>query len=199
MRKTHTNKAVIGVLLIVALIIIGGFFLKWAFSTNLFIPATTSESHTLNLPSWIDSSISIVIGQNALSSTESFILAIAVFLILLVALADIINAFSSFNEATAWAIALGLAIIASVTRVVEMIITWFGITAGVGAIGIGLIIIWAIVIAVAMNFISGWSGLNEAWRERSDTEKVSKAVSKMRKGFGLLSGASDITENAQHE
>ena len=116
--------------------------------------------------------------------------------ILLVALADIINAFSSFSEPVSWVIALGLAIIGSVTRVVENIVAWFGVTASIGAIGIGLIVIWAIVIAVVMNFVVGWSGLKAVHRAQQDQEEVNKATSDMRKGFGLLSGASDIVEGA---
>jgi hypothetical protein len=101
-----------------------------------------------------------------------------------------LTTFSSFSEGTAWAIAVGLSVIGIFTKVFDkIIVSIFGTVAVAGAIGIGLIILWAVGLAVAMNFLVGWSGIKAMKAAGIDAAKIEEATSTMRKGFGVLKGA----------
>ena len=193
----NQGKIIIGGIALVILMIFMPFILKWAITS---IPQGAPIDGTqLSLPAALETPLSIIFGEDSLQSVESLVLFLAVFLILFVALADIINAFSTFNEISSWGIAFGVAIIGSVSRVVEAIVGWFGLTARVGAIGIGLIIMWAIVVAVAVNFLIGWSGLREMRKKGADLESISNAASRIRKGYGVLDAAADQVDKTERE
>ena len=190
-------RVIIGVVLGLVALAAGFFLIKFSiyFVTNVLPKVGESATQTaLNMPDWLDSTVGLVLGQAATGTVESLVLSLAVFFILLFALGDIINQFSSFNEGISWIIAIGLALIAGVTKMVSIIVGWFGITAGIGAFGIGVIVIGAILTAVALNLILQWSGVKNAFEERADAEEVGEAAATMKKGFGKLKGASEMDE-----
>lgn len=114
-------------------------------------------------------------GNDIFASWNSLIVFIAVFFMLLFALADMISSFSTFKKGTSWILAFGLGIIGVFTGAINMIIVkLFGGVATIGAIGIALIILWAIIIAVTTNLLIGWTGIREM-RQQSKKKKNAMA------------------------
>lgn len=195
------SKYIIGILLTIFFLILAFAGVRMFLASDLYANLSSAtggggETHSLSLWPWIDTPMQVILGENAVNSVEAFIIAIAVFIIVFIALWDIIGAFSSFKENTAMLIAFGLALIAGVTRVIEAIVNWFGITAALGAFGIGVIIIWGVIVAVVMNIIVGWAGIKAVHQAKSDQDAINTAASKMRKGFGLLKSGSDIVDTS---
>jgi magnesium-transporting ATPase (P-type) len=199
-KKNQTSKGVsnwkvlIGVLIGIIVLIAGFFLIKFSISfiTNVLpVIGDTATQPALNMPSWLDSVFSFLLGSSAVNTVESFTISLVVFLMLLFAFGDMISQFTSFSDTTAWIIAVGLSTIAGVTNIVSAIVVWFGITAAVGALGIGVIIIGAILTAVALNLILQWSGVKGMWKERNDADEVVEVGRIMKKGFGKLKEADE--------
>jgi hypothetical protein len=96
------------------------------------------------------------------------IIRLAVFAILFFAFSDILTMFSTFQDATAYAVGFGLALIASVAKIVEGISHLFAAAAGLGAIGIVVIIIWSLFAAVTLHL--GIGGSLRKWRLQRQAE-----------------------------
>lgn len=156
--------------------------------------ATTSTP--INAPSFLNGIITVLLGGGAIVSWENLILYLAIFMILFFALSDIVALFSTFNETTSWVIGFGLAIIAGVTKMVNWIAGVFAVTAGIGAIGIGIIVCAAVFAAVVLNL--GIGGPLRKWR-RARQKEISEF--KAEKGFGkvtsFIKGAKEGAEAAQ--
>lgn len=154
-------------------------------------------STALNVPAWLNSILTVLVGAGAVSTWESLIAALAIFAIILFGLYDIIYNFSTFSAGTSWAIAAGLGIIAGVTKVISSLVTViFGGIATIGAIGIGIIVVWAVIMAVLMNIIIGMAGIR-AMREASKSqEQIAKVGRTMRKGYGVFKEAAGVAEEA---
>ena len=186
-------KILAGIIFSIAAIIL--MFSLWKIVPPILPQIATDLTSTLiTLPGWLETPVIIILGQDALNSAESLILALVVFLILFFAFADIINMFSTFNEVTAWVIAFGLAIIAGVTKMINLIIVWLGLTAGIGAFGIGFIIISAIFTAVMVNLFIG-RNVREAMSKAKSEKTMGDAAKVMKQGFGLFKSASSQVDN----
>ena len=163
-----------------------------------FLPSWGAETTQTAIlaPNWINSILTVLVGQISLT-WESLIVVLALMAILLFGLQDIIFNFSTFSETTSWAISVGLVLIAAVTRVISgLMAALFGGVAGIGALGIAIIVVWAIFIAVGTNILIGLSGIKEMKEKRQDQEDLRKAARKMKKGFAFLRGASDTSEES---
>jgi hypothetical protein len=94
-------------------------------------------------------------GNDIFASWNSLIVFIAVFFMLLFALADMISSFSTFKKGTSWILAFGLGIIGVFTGAMNMIIVkLFG--------------------GVATNLLIGWTGIREM-RQQSKKKKNAMA------------------------
>jgi hypothetical protein len=149
----------------------------------------------LQTPTWLGNTLTVLFGAGSVQTWESLIAALAVFAILLFGLYDIIYNFSTFSQGTAWAIAGGLAIIGGVTRIISGVITLlFGGVATIGALGIGIIVVWAVIVAVAMNFAIGSAGIRAIRQANIDQQKVEEVGSKLRKGYGVFKEGAKIAD-----
>lgn len=99
---------------------------------------------------------------------EELLIRMSVLIIILVALADILSAFSSFSTPVSWIIAICLSIIASASGWIKAISELMGLTAGIGAVGIMLIIFGALAAAVTLNL--GIGGVMRRWRMNRQIE-----------------------------
>src|SRR3989344_8122397 len=146
-------------IIIAILIIWGGVtFAKWVPSVGESVTSTPIAA-----PSWVNDVLRIGLGIGGENDItwENVILHLAIFMILFFALSDIVSMFSSFSETTSWIIGLGLALIAGVTRVITAIAGMMGLTAGIGALGIMIIVVASIAAAVALNL--GLGGAIRRW------------------------------------
>ena len=184
------------------LFLIGTIALLWLtvwLANSNFIPkiGTDVTTHAVELPAFLGSVFGILlgVGETTTLTWEVLILHLAVFFILAFAFFEIVNLFSSFSESTSWAIAIGLAIIAGVTKIVAWIAAIFGLTAGVGAIGVALIIIAAIFSAVLLNF--GVTGPLRRWRRarQRDIEEF-KSERGFSKVASFVKGAKKVANEA---
>ncbi len=191
---SNSTKILFGI--VISILIIIAMFYLWKIVPQYLPKIATDLTQTqITLPSWVETPVEVVLGQSALNGAESLILALAVFLILFFAFADIINMFSTFGETTSWVIAFGLAIIAGVTKMLNAIIVWLGLTAGIGALGIGFIILSAVFTAVVVNLVLG-KNLRKSMKDAKTEAEIDKAAQTMHKGFGLFKSASKEVESA---
>ena len=150
--------------LVAALVIwLGSKLASWLATRDFLAIGKFDTAIPLEAPGWIDNALTVVLGiPTGTATVEGTIIRLAIFIIIVFAMADIIEMFSTFKESTAWMIALGLGLIAGATRVVETIASVMGVTAGIGAVGIMVIIASAIVAAIVLNL--GLGGTARAWR-----------------------------------
>lgn len=144
--------------------------------------ATSATSQPVNVPSWIATILKTVFGltQDVLT-IEGIVIGIAIFIIFFFAFSDIIEMFSTFSSTTSWVIGFGLAIICGVSGINKLMLNIVGITAGVGAIGVILIIIGTVASAVSLNlglggFVRRWRLTRQAEIEGFKTEAGTKRV-----------------------
>lgn len=102
------------------------------------------------------------------TTIEILVILLAIFLIMFVAISDILQMFSTFSTPIAWIIGFALALIASFSGIVNQIAVIFGLTAGLGAIGIGIIILGSLFSAVTLNL--GVGGAIRTWRIERQNE-----------------------------
>jgi|SRR3989338_8081128 len=111
------------------------------------------------MPGWLATAVNAIIGPFAAGSItlEGLILRLAIFVIIFFALGELIALTTSFQQATAYLISFGLALIAGVTKIINLVAGLFGVVSGLGALGIALIILGGLVSAVTLNLgIGGW-------------------------------------------
>jgi hypothetical protein len=78
----------------------------------------------------------------------------------------------------------------------KMIIYIFGGAAAFGALGIAIIIVWAVIIAVIMNIMVGLSGIKAMRQAKIDQSEVNKVASNLRKGYGVFKAGAEIAEDS---
>ena len=130
-----------------------------------------------------------------------FIVSLAIFLIILVSLGDIFAMSSTFSPLVSWLIALGLAIISGVSGIVKSLTVIFGITSGIGAIGISIILLSSIFAVVLVNL--GIGGTLRKWRmmrqieieemkSEKGTQKVADAIFNLKRTSEAFSDGEKI-------
>ena len=130
-------------------------------------------------------------GTNFLFASDSSLtwqllfIMLLIFTILAFSFVDIFTAFTSFQKGTAVVIGISLALLASVTGVVKGIAIWFGLTAGLGAVGIGIVLINSIVVFVAINLFMGKSALI-AMHEKKTMADVAEQASKVKTDYAAF-------------
>lgn len=186
-----TGKAVlVAIVMFIAAILVLGIVLWAGIYTINHLPAalknigSTATSTPISENGIIGTVAKVVLGVAPPITYEQLILFIAIFLILMFALADLIQLLSTFSETTSWVIAFGLAIIAGVTKMIYYIAGIFGITAGIGAVGIAIIIIMAIIAGVVINI-----GFGKAIQKWALQRQIGVTSAKVAKGFGKASAA----------
>lgn len=119
----------------------------------------------LVIPYWnglgpiLENSTNFLFASDSSLTWQLLFIMLLIFTILAFSFVDIFTAFTSFQKGTARVIGISLALLASVTGVVKGIAIWFGLTAGLGAVGIGIVLINSIVVFVAINLFMGKSAL----------------------------------------
>ena len=185
----------IAAIIVVLLIIWGAVELANNLPESVKSIGATATTTPIQAPAFLDTIITVILGDGANLSWESLILYLAIFAILFFALSDIVSLFSTFTEATSWVIGFGLAVIAGVTNIIHSIAGIFAITAGIGAIGISIIIIAAVGAAVILNL--GIGGPLRKWQHARQV-KIDKF--KAERGFGkvtsFIKGAKEGAETA---
>ena len=177
-------KILLGLLFIVIAITI--FF--WAVKLAQIVPKVgeTATQTPIAMPGWIAKTVNAIIGPfDAGSITlEGLILRLAIFVIIFFGLGELVALFTTFSDATSYLISFGLALIAGVTKIINFVVGLFGIVAGVGALGIALIIIGGLISAVTLNLgIGGWL---RRWRME---RQVEIEAMKSEKGTGRVTSA----------
>ena len=182
-------------LVAIALIIWGGVELVNHLPEGLKSIGSTATETPIDAPEFVEAPLKVILGEKATMSWENLILYLAIFMILFFAISDIVALFSTFQETTSWVIGGGLAVIAGVTNVVEYIAGIFAVTAGVGAVGIAIIIGTAIFAAVVLNF--GIRGPLQKWQKSRQREiDAFKAEKGFDKVTSFIKGAKSGAEAA---
>lgn len=108
------------------------------------------------------------------------------------AFSDILFLFSTFEKNTAHLIGWLLASLASILGVVKGIAVWLGLTAGLGAVGIGIVLVNAVLIFVLMNIFIGNRAVSSMKNARDLSEIGNKANSTMKTFAGARATAEAI-------
>ena len=127
-------------LVVVAFIIWGAIALIKVLPDGIKSLGAAATSTPIGDTGFFASVINVLLGEGAMESWESLILHFAIFVILFFAFSDIVTLFSTFTETTSWVIGFGLTLIVSVTKMLAYIAGIFALTAGIGAVGIAIII-----------------------------------------------------------
>ena len=186
MAEEGTKKILLGFLflIIAILIIIGVIFAVKNLPDKIRAIGATATNTPIQLPSPLAKAFNIVLGIVSPITVEQLVLFLAIFVIIFFGLGELVSMFSTFSEATSFIIAFGLAIIAGVTKVISVIASYAALTAGIGAIGILLIIVGAIAAAITLNL--GVGGAVRRWRMR---RQVEIEAMKSEKGTGRVTSA----------
>jgi len=158
------KKWVIAILSIflVGLIIFSGNWIISILPDYLLFGSATTETEIV-MPDILETPLGIVLDLKGTSITlERLVFHLAIFIILLFSFSEIITLFSTFSETTSWVIGFCLAVIAGVTKSISLIAGILGFTAGIGALGVGIIIISTFLSAVVLHIGFG-EGLRK-WR-----------------------------------
>jgi threonine/homoserine/homoserine lactone efflux protein len=114
-------------------------------------------------------------------------------MIIFFAMSEIVAGFSSFSETVSWVIGLGMALIAGATKIIYLLASVMGITAGIGAVGIMIIILAAIGAAVILNL--GIGGSMKAWRMKRQVDiKKHKVAQGFETAAAGVRGAKTLAE-----
>lgn len=173
------------IIAIIGIVLVGSFAIKWGvnqvkdFSLNqkviLDVPIT--------IPTWLGGEyIGELFTDGETLTVQLLLLGLIVSFMLAVAFIDILTSFSSFRQATANYLGIGLALIAVLTGAVRGVIVWFGFTAGIGAVSIGVVMIGAFVIFAAVNLLIGKKALS-ALRNAKDMDDVAKNANATKLAF----------------
>ncbi len=184
------GKVIIAILsLVLAILIIYGMvqLVQTDFVKNIGKP---TSSHLVLQDSWIGKIVSVVLGISFPNNLtiETIILHLALFIIIMFALAEIIVMFTTFSEVTSWVIGLCFALIGSVSGVYSWLATIMGFAVGISALGIVLMIVGGIAAAVTLNL--GIGGAARRWRMNRQAEiegmKSEKGSSKVKNAISGL-------------
>jgi len=169
-RSRRKNPFVVG-LLSLAAIIVAGLLIWGAVHLAKQLPkiGAATTAHKFSANSFVVKLSAIVLGIDVNGLTiESLILHLAIFLIIFIAVSDIIEGLSTFSQGVAWTIGFAIALVAGVTKIIAYLAGLFGIVAGIGALGVALIAVSTIVAAVILNF--GVGGPLRKWRQARQKE-----------------------------
>ncbi|MBM3247346.1 hypothetical protein FJZ17_02285 [Candidatus Pacearchaeota archaeon] len=154
--------------LIFAVIAIVILIFVFSIADNLPKVAVDKVQTTIDIDAWYWKAPGFLLGITGSTTLEAFIIQLMVFLIIFVAISDILSMFSTFSSNVSWIIGFALAAIAGVSGIVNTIVGILGITAGIGALGISVIIIGSLVAAVTLNLgLGGWA---RKWRMQRQLE-----------------------------
>jgi len=182
-------------LVAIVLIIYGGMWLVNNVPEGLKSIGSTASTTPINAPAPVESALKVVLGGESTVSWENLILHLAIFMILFFAISDIVMLFSTFTETTSWVIGGGLAVIAGVTKMVEYLVGLFAVTAGIGAVGIVIIVATAVFAAVVLNL--GIRGPLQRWQKARQREiDAFKAEKGFDKVSSFITGAKSGAEAA---
>jgi len=185
---------------VISILVVVGFIIFATFSLNFLegIDSPVADlgkgitQTNINLP-WLESASGVVLGSSSPLTVEQFILHLAVFFILFFAFGEILALFSIFSTSTAWVISFFLSMIAGVSRVIPLIAALMAGTAGLGAIGISIIILTAIFSAVTLHIGIG-AGLRR-WRLNRQVEIEGLKAEKGTAGVtAAIKGLKDIKD-----
>ena len=162
---------------------------------NITAIGSTATQTAINAPDAVEKVVGVTLGEKASTNWETLILYLVIFMILFFAFSDIVSLFSTFNDVTSWVIGFGLAVIAGVTNVIQFIAGVFSITAGIGAVGIALIIISGVFAVVILNL--GIRGPLKKWqRARQKDIDSFKAERGFAKVVDFVKGSKTVSEGA---
>jgi len=160
------------------------------------LPGTEGNpGNPANLPGFLEGLFGVILGTGTNVTWEELSIHLAVFMILFIAITDMVLGFSSFGEMTAWVIGFGLALVAGATKMIGVIAGIFGVAAGFGALGVGIIVVAAILAAVVLNL--GVGGPLKKWRTGRqidiDTFNAERGFAKI---SSFMAGAADAADVA---
>ncbi len=132
-------------------------------------------------------------GTVNIENGQQFLIWLAIFVIILVASADILSTFTTFSDLTSWVIGFGLALITSVTGVTEALaLTLFSAVAAWGAIAISLVIASGFAAAIVVHLAIG-EGLAKWVMRRKIMMKAAKGEMEAEAGLRTLRGLGKAT------
>jgi hypothetical protein len=103
----------------------------------------------------IGGALELLFGLRPDQPIEVAIIWLILFIMLFFAFSDIFSIFTAFSRTTAYILGFGLALITAMTRLIFLAAVWlFGITGGLGALGVAIILITALVAAVGVHLAS---------------------------------------------
>jgi len=130
---------------------------------------------------WYTQVPAFMLGIRGTVDISALIISLMIFLIMFVAISDILQMFSTFSEGVSWIIGFAIAGIAGVGGAVTVVSQIFGVAAGISAAGIALIIFGSLAAAVTLNL--GIGGRMRQWRSERQAEvegmKSEKGASKV--------------------
>lgn len=150
------------------------------------IPAISETP--FNIPDWggvgtvAENTLNFLFGVETIPNWQFLLVMVLVFLILGIAFQDIFQSFTSFSAGRAMLIAWLLAVLASVLGVVRGIAVWLGLTAGLGAVGIGIVLVNSVIVFVAVNLFIGKNALIKM-KEAKTLEEIEEAASKTKLAY----------------
>jgi hypothetical protein len=167
------------ILAIIGVFFIGGSVIKWAVAEWGHLGSGSSNAALdipVSIPSWLGGSttqgiLNWIFSPGESLSWQMLLISVIIFVMLAVAFTDILVSFSTFRGNTANYLGIGLAFLALFTGVVRGLLVWFGLTAGIGAVGIGIVFIGAILVFVATNLLIGKRAIH-AMRTARDLDNL---------------------------
>jgi len=191
-KKINMGFKIIGSLILVVLIV---YLTKWIVNLVRDVGLEASSA-IITLPGFLVGLANILLGLDASGSVlvSALVVHIAVFAILFFALSDIIHGFSAFSEMVSYIIGFGLALILGATGAVGLIGGIFGVTAGIGALGIAIIVLASVFAAVVLHLGVGKS--LQKWRlNRQMQIEVHKAMKGSSKAADAIRGLKEIQKS----
>ena len=179
------------IVLAILLIWAGVKFASWDKLPKIGDVATQTP---ISAPSWVATALGVGLGIEQTGITwENIIIHLAIFMIIFFAMSEIVAGFSSFSETVSWVIGLGMALIAGATKIIYLLASVMGITAGIGAVGIMIIILAAIGAAVILNL--GIGGSMRTWRMKRQVDiKKHKVAQGFETAAAGVRGAKTLAE-----
>ena len=151
--KWGTAGTIILSVIAAVLIIVLGYYLAGYIGKNFGMVKTETEIQSIKGTGW-ETAIQVVLGMPKVTA-EGLIVHIAILFIIVFGLGELINLFSMLSPAASWMIALGLGLIAGATEAIHTIAVIAGLTAGLGALGMFVIIGSAIFAAIVIHVGAG--------------------------------------------
>lgn len=187
-----------GILAFIGVLILMAFSTRWMISQWGELGKSDGKvplSNPVRIPSsWklggfgrgLESTLNWIFAPDGSSLTwQMLLLQVIILIIFGVSFSDILTQFSTFRERTASLLGWLLAAIAALTGMVRFTMVWLGLTAGIGAIGIGIIFVNAIVVFVLMNLFIG----NRAIKSMKSARDLREIQSKARSTKNAFAGA----------